>query len=134
MRALARGSRRLVVQIEAEGAVAELRNAQAQELGELAVDPQVAVYPNASAPIRAMPASASFSFASSLRFGTWTSSAIVLLFDAKGRLRSFQSGDVAGRHSGSVGNHQAAYQGVALVRRAARRARVTFESQTARSV
>src|SRR4051794_33105701 len=37
----ARLARRLVVQVEAVRAVVELRNAQAQELGEAAVDPQV---------------------------------------------------------------------------------------------
>ena len=35
----ARLARRLVVQVEAVGAVVELRNSQPQELGELAVDP-----------------------------------------------------------------------------------------------
>ena len=37
----ARLARRLVVQVEAVGAVVELRDPQAQELGEAAVDPQV---------------------------------------------------------------------------------------------
>ena len=36
----ARLARRLVVQVEAVGAVVELRNSQAQELGEVAVNPQ----------------------------------------------------------------------------------------------
>src|SRR3954451_15841685 len=40
------------------------------------------VYPNASAPIRARPISASFSLASNRRFATWTSSAILLPFNA----------------------------------------------------
>jgi hypothetical protein len=37
----ARLARRLVMQVEAVRAVVELRNSQAQELGELAADPQV---------------------------------------------------------------------------------------------
>jgi hypothetical protein len=41
----ARLARRLVVQVEAVGAVVELRNSQAQELGEVAVDPQVRCVP-----------------------------------------------------------------------------------------
>jgi hypothetical protein len=40
------------------------------------------VYPNASAPIRAMPISASFLLASSRRFATWTSSVISVPFGA----------------------------------------------------
>jgi hypothetical protein len=42
-----------------------------------------ALYPNASAPIRAMPISASFPLASSRRFATWTSSAISVPFGAR---------------------------------------------------
>jgi hypothetical protein len=52
-----------------------------------------AVYPNASAPIRAMPISASFSLASSRRFATWTSSAILLPFGAH---------RTTSRHAGAV--------------------------------
>ena len=78
----ARLTRRPVVQVEAVGAVVELRDPQAQELGETAVDPQVRLVVNASAPIRAMPISASFPRASSRRFATWTSSVISVPFGA----------------------------------------------------
>ena len=57
----ARLARRLVVQVQAVGAVVELRHSQAQELGEAAVDPQVRRVPERiarpSAPCRSAPRS-----------------------------------------------------------------------------
>jgi hypothetical protein len=78
----ARLARRLVVQVEAVGAVVELRDPQAQQLGEAASIRSSALYPNASAPIRAMPISGSLPLASSRRFATLTSSAISVPFGA----------------------------------------------------
>ena len=75
----ARPARRLVVQVEAVGTIVELRNPQAQELGEAASIRRSALYPNASAPIRAM-ISASFPLASSRRFAAWRSSDISVPF------------------------------------------------------
>jgi hypothetical protein len=77
----ARLARRLVVQVQAVGAVVECDTRRRRSWARPRSIRRSAVYPNASAPIRAMPISASFSLASNRRFAIWTSSAISLPFE-----------------------------------------------------